>query len=633
MSDEQGTLTREVMETALGQRGLDADRVSAICQTLRGHEVTFLRASGATIRPTSRPANPSALGLLVDPTAEPLVFEGELGRGGMGVVRLATQTAMGRKVAVKTLRPAITGDGAAVSLVQEAWITGAIEHPNIVPVYDVRVDDTGRPLVVLKRIDGTAWRTLIDDPAAVRARFGVEDPFEWHLRTLMQVATALHSAHRRGVIHRDVKPDNVMVGDQGEIYVVDWGIAVALDGTGDDRLPHAAEAEGMAGTPAYMAPEMFEGDGRKLGAFTDVYLLGATLYHLLAGSAPHHAASALAMMLRALDGPQPLPEAPPELWAVCARAMAPEPADRFPGADAFRQALQTYRDHRHALHLADEARERLAVLSAGLADGSLDALDRQRLFGECRFGFTRALAEWPGNEAAQADRVQATRMMVEQALRDGQADAAAALLAELDEPPEDLTAAVARARAETEAERARLDALERMRANLDPRTGGRVRSLLFAAVSILWMTPTALRALTDEHRPSYGQTFFELTCTFTIFVLLAIAVRRHLWTTVLNKRIVGMIVVAFLAQITGSVGAWQAGLPIEIRPLLSLHVASAIAAVLALTVDLRLMGAALLFGAAFLAGAAWPAVLDLAIVTSVLGLAGSVWWVWVRRPR
>ena len=104
-----------------------------------------------------------------------------------------------------------------------------MEHPNIVPLYDVDLDDDGQPLVVFKRIEGETWRVLLDDSEAVRRRFGVVDVLEWHLRTLMQVCTAVHYAHRCGIVHRDLKPDNVMIGDYGEVYVVDWGIAVALD--------------------------------------------------------------------------------------------------------------------------------------------------------------------------------------------------------------------------------------------------------------------------------------------------------------------------------------------------------------------------------------------------------------------
>ncbi len=630
---ETPTLPRDALAVALADRGLPAATVDALHRTLAPHAGTLERAPGATIRPVTRPGRPSALRELVDRTAAPLVFEGELGRGGMGVVRLATQTTVGRKVAVKTLRPAVSGDGPAVSLLQEAWVTGALEHPNIVPVYDVGVDEDGRPLVVLKRIAGTAWRDLFDDPAAVRARFGVEDALEWHLRTLMQVATAVHSAHRRGVIHRDIKPDNVMVGDMGEVYVVDWGIALALEGAEDDRLPRATEAEGLAGTPAYMAPEMFEGEGRRLGPHTDVYLLGATLYHLLAGCPPHRGASALAMMLAALDGPPPAPEADPALWAVCQRAMAREPADRFASADAFRLALQSYLDHRHAARLADEARQSLDALALGLAAGALSPTRRHRLFGECRFGFTRALASAPGIEHAREGLVRATRLMVEQALAEGQADAAAALLAELAEPPADLVAAVEAARAAADAERQRLERLERLKANLDPRTGSRARSRLFAWLGLFWMLPPLYRLLSGEAQTSYAQAVLEPAITLVLAGVVMFALRRELSSTVLNRRIVGMIIAAFILQIGMNIGAWQAGLPLALKPVLGQHFAAAMMAVVAITMDLRLLWSAALWLAGYLVGTTWPALIDAALVVSAAGFALNAWWVWVWRPR
>jgi hypothetical protein len=223
-----------------------------VALSLRPYSPTLPDQPQMTLRPPP-PQDPSAPGRLRGEAA--LVFEGELGRGGMGVVHLATQTSVGRKVAVKRQWPASGLEG-TVSLLHEAWITGAVEHPHIVPLYDVATDALGQPLVVLKCIDGTSWRALLGDEAAVRRQYGVVDVQAWHLRTLMQVATAVHFAHQRGIVHRDIKPENVMLGGPGEVYLVDWGIARAFDATVDARLPRLDAREGLVGTPAYMAPEM-----------------------------------------------------------------------------------------------------------------------------------------------------------------------------------------------------------------------------------------------------------------------------------------------------------------------------------------------------------------------------------------
>jgi serine/threonine protein kinase len=155
-------------------------------------------------------------------------LRGRLGEGGMGEVLLAEQVSMERDVAVKRLKPEARNDYSTLKLLQEAWVTGYLEHPNVIPVYDITVDAQGSPLILLKRIHGVAWGELMDDPETVRRRWGAADLLEWNLRVLMQVCDAVQFAHGRGIVHRDLKPENVMVGEHGEVYVVDWGIAVTL---------------------------------------------------------------------------------------------------------------------------------------------------------------------------------------------------------------------------------------------------------------------------------------------------------------------------------------------------------------------------------------------------------------------
>ena len=260
-----------------------------------------------TIRPSVEPAETgeaqavAVLGRLRGQGHSALVLEGVLGRGGTGEVRLATQTSLGRKVAVKGLREEARTERNARNLMHEAWVTGALEHPNVVPVYDMGLDDDGQPLIILKRIEGVRWSDLLADPELVRREFGVEDTLEWHLRTMMQVCTAVHFAHSRGIVHRDLKPDNVMVGAYGEVYVLDWGIAVSLREDPDGRLPMASAATRLAGTPCYMAPEMLGEDPSRISERTDVYLLGAILYELVCESPPHDGPNIAAMFASVLN--------------------------------------------------------------------------------------------------------------------------------------------------------------------------------------------------------------------------------------------------------------------------------------------------------------------------------------------
>jgi serine/threonine protein kinase len=240
---------------------------------------------GETILPPVDPSRLAHVTLLLDP-AEVRMHEA-IGQGGMGVVYRAEQTSLGRDVAVKTLLPERIDGESIAKLVREAWLLGRMEHPNIVPVHLLRLDERGQPMIVMKRVEGRVWRELIR-----------EQPLEAALRILVQVCNAVHFAHSRGVLHRDIKPANVMVGTFGEVYLLDWGVAVSLREDPRGLLPHVGQTEGLAGTPIYMAPEMLDGEPASLGVHTDVYLLGATLHHVLAGDAPHRAFSQSEVLAR-----------------------------------------------------------------------------------------------------------------------------------------------------------------------------------------------------------------------------------------------------------------------------------------------------------------------------------------------
>ena len=142
-----------------------------------------------------------------------------LGRGGMAVVRLGRQLKLDRPVAIKALREGHVGDADVGRLLTEARITGRLEHPNIVPVHDIVRGEDGLPQVVLKLIEGHTWSDLMADAARVQELFAADDLLEWNLEVIMAVARALSFAHSRRVLHRDVKPSNVMVGPFGEVYL------------------------------------------------------------------------------------------------------------------------------------------------------------------------------------------------------------------------------------------------------------------------------------------------------------------------------------------------------------------------------------------------------------------------------
>lgn len=529
-------------------------------------ERTLNQSPSDTIVPSDMldSASRRAIGALSDLArtggGDPLELQGTLGEGGMGIVRLAVQRSLGRQVAVKTLKEEHKTEHSTLKLLREAWVTGTLEHPNVVPIYDIALEADGTPIIVLKKIEGDAWESLIHAPAAVERRFGEQDLLEWNLRTLMQVCNAVRFAHSRGVLHRDLKPENVMIGAFGEVYLVDWGIAVSLKDDGTGRLPLAHEATELAGTPAYMAPEMLGGKKVRLSERTDVYLLGAILYEVVAGRAPHRGECLMEIVADIVDSNPPLPEdTPGELARIIRRAMDPDPDARFENAEQLRLSVQSFLHHRDAARLADRAGERLDELLEILREheGSADAIEAREpiyhLFGECRFGFRHALEVWPGNQDARERLDQAVAAMVDYELGQGEPEAARALLGELERVPEGLPERVEAMRRSRSAEDARLRALGDQ---LDPSAGRRTRGFLASVIGSFWtLTPIVshfgMQAL--DMRPTPGWNLAASAALALVFASVAFWARESMMRTAINRRVAFAGAAGVLSQIAISV--------------------------------------------------------------------------------
>lgn len=485
---------------------------------------TVAAAPNATLRPNSdgvATLDGSAEAALASmPLGDALEIGATLGEGGMGVVRLGRQRALGRAVAVKTLRDDARASDAG-RLLREAWISATLEHPNIVPVYELGTGADGRPVLVLRLVEGSSWAQVLDDPEALAARLTAgTDALEWNLRVLAQVCDAVGLAHARGILHRDIKPDNVMLGRHGEVYLLDWGIAATLEPDPSGRLPCVRDAAEVVGTPCYMPPELLQTDVARMGPALDVYLLGATLYELVAGRPPHAGDGFAAIATSILFGPPRLeePEVPSELAAIVHRAMALEPGDRHPSARALRDALLTFLAHRHSVAVARDAGRALRELEALAREESPERARVYATLGEARFGFRQALSEWSENAEAQRGLAQAVRVGVELELRLGQNQAAASLLAELTDPPADLEARVHDALAREKEERQRNERLAR---DHDPAIGRRTRIVMQLVFASCWILgPFAGMALQNAGWPAtklvggFGLVQFALAMAF-----------------------------------------------------------------------------------------------------------------------
>ncbi len=415
-------------------------------------------------------------------TAERYPRRGSIGAGGMGEVLLCHDEQIGRDVALKRMH-AHSGKNLDVRarFEREARIQAQLEHPSIVPVYDMGIDPDGQSYFTMKRVYGVTLRDVIEalrggDPKAERF-------FSRHklLSSFSSVCLAVEYAHARGVIHRDLKPENVMLGAFGEVNVLDWGLA-KVAGEHDEQRSSLAEVLSTAsprevevpdvgssptaygsilGTPGYMAPEQAAGDVDALGPASDIYALGAILFELLALE-PLHAAESVTGRLHStlvqVDG-RPSARAtdraiPPELDDICQHAVALEPADRFVSARALHEAVDRFLQ-------GDLDLERRAQMADEHAEAARSALEASRR----------------GEQDAAAARTEAARELRSAlALRPDHQDALTAMIELLVELPTTMP---------TEVE----DALGRMRELHRP---AMARAVAVTVLSIAVWTPFVL---------------------------------------------------------------------------------------------------------------------------------------------
>lgn len=513
-----------------------------------GFSLPFLHVAGAHANPDT-PDNEADLKMI-----------GILGEGGMGRVDLAVQRVFDRTVAVKRVRPAQLGAGAMAALIREARTTGSLEHPNIVPAYMLGRGEHG-PMLVMKRVQGVPWSTLIyhDEHAAWRDHSG--DRLVRHLEILMQVCNAIELAHRRGVVHRDLKPDNIMVGDLGEVYVLDWGVAAHLKEARNDDI---------AGTPSYMAPEMLNGS-IDISARTDVYLLGGLLHEVLV-HAPRHAGNVLTEVLVSVFESLPFAydaTVPAELAELCNRATAHDATDRFESALAFRAALAQFLEHRGSLDLCAQGAQHLAQLRSLLATPpSSENLDDnrdevRRLAAEADFGFRQALRSWPDNAVASAHRQALLELAIDFELEQKNAPGALALLRQLPAPRPPLQARLETLQASLRADADARAQLEQLGHESDAGVAAKPRVALafgfYGGLGIMWL----VMALLAVELPPW-----MLVVTFTIGIPCYGAVvwagRRVFLATQLNRRMHGSLIVGVCFGTLVSFLGWHTDMPIDI---------------------------------------------------------------------
>ncbi len=546
-----------------------------------------------------------------------------LGQGGTALVRRVRQIVLDRDVAIKTPLREHLGPEAVSRVLQEAWVTGALEHPGVVPVHDVVVDAEGCPHIVMRRIEGHTWTQLLNEPEVVEARFGVRDVLSWHLRVLMAVAATLHHAHERGVLHRDLKPDNVMIGAGGEVYLLDWGLAVALDERAARHLPLARSQASLAGTPHYMAPEMARAEGAAFGVPTDVYLLGGLLYAVLTGEPPHPGDDVQEVVDRAARELPSVPtDGPPRLQKLCVQALATEPSERPATAEVFRRAVQAWLEERDADALADAGRAAVPALEAACSAG--DPALVPTFFAAVRVPCEQALARAPDHPSARATLDEGVLRMVHFELERGTARAAAAWLAEVKSPPPGLRQRVVAA---VEAAAAREAAAASLLADYDLRAGVRTRAFVAFLLGLVF-TLAPLAAGRFARDITLGQL-----AGATVAVLLGVLglwywARDSLSRSALNRAFIRTSAVVPCLHLVLILAAGPLGLDVVTVVVLQPLLAATTCLVMAATIEPFMLLPGLLYGATFLGAATFP---TLRWEWHVLGnatLTGVALWRW-----
>ena len=290
----------------------------------------------------------------------------KLGKGGMGEVFAAQDGMLNREVAVKVL-----STDAKIGLarfVREAQVTAQLSHPNVIPVYGLEETDEGNPALTMKLIHGNTFAEYIKQCSSAT---GTSDyDHERHgqngrIENFLRVCDAISYSHSRGVIHRDLKPDNLMIGTYGEVYVMDWGIARLLGEPNEESSAADLEARlgstdisagseemktrvgAVLGTPVYMSPE--QAAGESVGPKSDQFSLGMVLFEMLTYSPPRKMNNKIELRDKLLSGARDsfseakqYAQVHPALQAIVNRATSPEPSDRYPSVQEFSDDLRRY---------------------------------------------------------------------------------------------------------------------------------------------------------------------------------------------------------------------------------------------------------------------------------------------------
>ena len=332
-------------------------------------------------------------------------IDGVLGEGGMGIIFDANQIALNRGVAIKMLKPDSIDDAKRQKFLSEAILTGTLQHPNIIALHDLAIDQDDHLFYSMKKINGAAWSQSIDS-------MSLDD----NLDVFLRICNAVAFAHSRNVVHRDIKPGNIMIGEFGEVLLMDWGLAIVLP---EDRRLRPDEFPGLGGTPSYMSPELAKGDFENVGPQSDVYLLGAILYQIITGTPPHTGNTVSEVVLNAANNVIESTTKQGELLAIAYQAMSTDTRDRFRSAIELRKTIRSFQTHSQSMGLTRRAKK--------MAKRARQTTD-YALFANAILTFEEAIDIWSDNRKAINGLILTKKYYAEAAIDNGDLDLAASII-------------------------------------------------------------------------------------------------------------------------------------------------------------------------------------------------------------
>lgn len=491
-----------------------------------------------------------------------------LGEGGMGQVFEATQSSLGRRIAVKKVHDHLKSPALIRRLLQEAWITGMLEHPNIVPIYDIVEGSESRPEIIMKKIDGKVWLDVLLDNSNLTNSANCLH-IEKNLDIFLQVCHAIEYAHCKNILHRDLKPENIMIGHYGEVYVLDWGIAVALDDAYPKWIPQAKFENGIAGTLGYLAPEMALGKGALLCVQSDIYLLGAMLYEIVTGTQlrpnpidPNDLSEIIEAQF------QPNPNLDSTLNIILSKALANSPDDRYQSVSDLREAVLKYRS---SMEIIDLSRQTRVLFQKIHTDYLKDEIDRDAIFqnlAAARFG-VQQIERLSDEKLKIKDELNTLVLdLVKGELDNERLGSAELLLSQFNIPSGELSEQILTLRIKKNQSASEL---ERLREDSNQNIGARTRLFVASVAFLLWVSCSIIKYFYEDF--SYTTTFWLSTFQLCVYTGLGYWARDSLFRTLLNRQSFSALFLLPVILLVSDVACYMAGFDIEVA--LSIrHIAS-----------------------------------------------------------